>query len=384
MAKPKWEVILSPEIILSLAAETWKDTKDQTIQEVKALNTDLTTFKILPMGDKIVLKFFRATANTQERMTIETDPAGLSEGAGKTKPLAQEDLEAWLQLQDQAHIRKIASTFRQDKIFWTISAFPQTSTASSGTGTSGFEGSSAKGLVDAGGDGKKAGADEGWFSRVFTHSTLVSNVRKGGFVMYFILLCSLGGVYIIIERGYELRRKHLMPSEFLEEILTKLPDKTVSDKEHRKLLQQLINYCEEQDTAIARTLKAGLFVFNQGILGTKSAIMSANHHEGGVLAKGLGLLEVFANIAPLLGLLGTVLGMIKAFEMIAMAGTGRAEVVAAGISEALITTAGGLLVGIPLLVAFHFLEGKIEALLMDIEEFCMDVTERLIRIKEED
>jgi biopolymer transport protein ExbB len=101
------------------------------------------------------------------------------------------------------------------------------------------------------------------------------------------------------------------------------------------------------------------------------------------MERGIGLLGVFANISPLLGLLGTVTGMIKAFEMISIGGSGHAEVVASGISEALITTAGGLFVGIPLLLLFFFFQNKIDAILIDLEEFSLEIVEKLIARGEE-
>ncbi len=379
-AKPTWNIILSPQLIVRLAANDWRENKDQLITEVKELNPDLIKFKILPQGDKRSLLFIREVYTKQEKLTIETNPQVFaSREAGNTNPLDKFDVNSWLQTTSQANIRQVTTTSQQGQVIWKISAIPQTVTprgeAGAGTNKLNPEGSNAPGA---------SGKNDGWFNRVITHSTLVSNFRKGGFIMYFILLCSLGGTYIFIERSYELRRKNLMPPEFLEEVLKKLPEKSLSHEEHKKRVRGLISYCEEQDKPIASSLRAGLSVFHQGILGIKSAVMSSNHHEAAILGKGLGLLEVFANIAPLLGLLGTVLGMIKAFEMISLAGTGRAEVVAAGISEALITTAGGLLVGIPLLVCFHILEGKIEGVLIDVEEFCMDVIERLIRVQEEE
>lgn len=381
-----WDIILSSQIIADLADKNWRTKESQLVKDVLGLNPDLSKFRIIPQGKKRTLLFTREIGNKQEKLTVETDPEALSKGAGKTKPLNELEMNGWLQTDSQANIRKIANSFRQGQVFWTLSALAQSVTeAGPPKDTPGKDPTDkAKGTQPPASDSEQSKGKEGWFTRVITHSTLVSNFRKGGFIMYFILLCSLGGVYIGLERGYEVRRKRLMPAEFLEGILTKLPEKPLTDNDHKKLLQLLISYCEEHDTPISRVLKSGLFVFNQGVLGIKSAVVSANHHEAAILGRSLGLLEVLANISPLLGLLGTVLGMIKAFEMIAIAGgTGRAEVVAAGISEALITTAGGLLVGIPLLVTFHFLEGKIDVCLIEAEEFCMDVVERLIRTQEE-
>jgi hypothetical protein len=131
-------------------------------------------------------------------------------------------------------------------------------------------------------------------------------------------------------------------------------------QQEQDVVDQMLDYCEGKNIPLARVLKAGLLVYNEGILSIKSAITNANLHEGAIMEKGVGALGVLANVAPLLGLLGTVTGMIKAFEMISIGGTGRPEIVAMGIAEALTTTAGGLFVGIPLLLLFHWLQGKID------------------------
>ncbi|MFQ5646831.1 MAG: MotA/TolQ/ExbB proton channel family protein [bacterium] len=144
-------------------------------------------------------------------------------------------------------------------------------------------------------------------------------------------------------------------------------------------LNKIIDYCEGKDIPVAKVLKAGLLEFDEGIMGMKSAITSANMHESAVMEKGLSLLGMLGNIAPLLGLLGTVTGMISAFEMISIGGSGRPEIVASGISMALVTTAGGLFVGIPLVLAYHFIQNKIENLLVDLQEFSVDVSEKLFR-----
>ena len=149
----------------------------------------------------------------------------------------------------------------------------------------------------------------------------------------------------------------------------------------KDVVNQIIDYCEGKNVPLARVLKSGLLVYNEGILSMKSAITNANMHEGAIMEKGVGALGVLANVTPLLGLLGTVTGMIKAFEMISIGGTGRPEIVATGIAEALTTTAGGLFVGIPLLLLFHWLQGKIETMMIDLQEFSVDVVEKIIRVE---
>jgi biopolymer transport protein ExbB len=93
------------------------------------------------------------------------------------------------------------------------------------------------------------------------------------------------------------------------------------------------------------------------------------------------MLGVVANLAPMLGLLGTVLGMIKAFAVISKSGTGNPGLVASGISEALITTATGLAIGIPALALYHYFRGKIDRIIFEMEEVSLQLIEELVPLK---
>jgi biopolymer transport protein ExbB len=101
----------------------------------------------------------------------------------------------------------------------------------------------------------------------------------------------------------------------------------------------------------------------------KEIILDQGRQEVRVLERGLVMLETIAAAAPLLGLMGTVLGMIKVFNVISQKGIGQASVLSGGISEALITTVTGLAIGIPALVAFNYFTNKAESLVMDIEKY---------------
>lgn len=158
-----------------------------------------------------------------------------------------------------------------------------------------------------------------------------------------------------------------------------LPEQGGYGSSEKDVVEQIVDYCEGKNIPLARVIKAGLLVYDEGILSMKTAITNANIHEGAIMEKGVGILGVLANVAPLLGLLGTVTGMIKAFEMISVGGSGRPEIVASGIAEALTTTAAGLFVGIPLLLLFHWLQGKVETMVIDLQEFSVDVVEKLVR-----
>ena len=226
--------------------------------------------------------------------------------------------------------------------------------------------------------GEQKEIKEDWFQKHIIESSLVVQYKKGGFIMYFILACSIGGLYIYLERSYSVRSKRMLPPQLLEKVLGALPKGDIDIIQERKTINTLMKICLKEDIPLTRCLKAGLMVHTEGIAGAKVAITTANEREGALLSKGVPVLGMLSNIAPLLGLLGTVTGMIKAFDMLSAAGAGKPEVVASGISEALVTTAGGLFVGIPLLVLTNLVQGKIDNILLDMEEFALEVIERLV------
>ena len=106
-------------------------------------------------------------------------------------------------------------------------------------------------------------------------------------------------------------------------------------------------------------------------------MVGAGQHESTVLSRNLRGLGVIANLAPMLGLFGTVVGMIRAFDVISRAGTGNPNLVAEGISEALLTTAAGLLIGIPALAAYHFFRSRSGRLLFEMESISLALLQNL-------
>ncbi len=308
---------------------------------------DFEFVKSTPMGNK---KLNLSADSEMWRLTKKADP-----------PIStQERITGWLKMAQQPHLLKLERVEQNGATVWKVNA-QFTDIASMPKSINETEASQQP-------------KDEE-FSEKISSSSLISHFKKGGFIMYLILLCSVGGLYITLERAYILRRSRLIPDKFVQDVLQKV---SAEESEKYEIISGVIDMCEDKDLPAARTLKAGLMVYSEGILGVKTAISSANAHEGAIMERGVGLLGVFANIYPLLGLLGTVTGMIKAFEMISVGGTGRPEVVANGISEALITTAGGLFVGIPLLLLYFFFQGKIDDILIDLEEFSLEVVEKIL------
>jgi biopolymer transport protein ExbB len=188
---------------------------------------------------------------------------------------------------------------------------------------------------------------------------MTSAFRRGGPVMYGILACSLAGVAIIIMKLLELRVSRVVPSRVVKGVGLRWSSGDIAGA---TALTQV------QESSIGRVLRAGLAKHEWGRAEVLRAMESAGGREETALGRYLRVLGALAAISPLLGILGTVLGMIKAFNVIAASGSRRPDLIASGISEALITTAFGLLVAIPLYLFFHYLRGRVERLLTQMEE----------------
>lgn len=202
-----------------------------------------------------------------------------------------------------------------------------------------------------------------------TRDTLVSLYLKGGVVMHFITLCSILALGVFLERLANLRKGKIISAQFLEEIRRHW---------YRREVSEAIAVCKSHDIALARILRAGLLRFTQGPKEIERAIQDAGRREATLLRKNLGLLAFLANMAPMLGLFGTVLGMIKSFDAIAIYGQqGNVGFVASGIAEALITTAWGLMVGIPALGLYYYFRRKIELRVLEMEGVCVSFLEDL-------
>jgi len=197
---------------------------------------------------------------------------------------------------------------------------------------------------------------------------IVDTWRKGGPVMWGLLVVSLLGVSIIFERLVALRRSKVLPPAFLKSIRTRWLSGDI---------KTAFELCSESSLPVARILKAGLAKHTRGLPEIERAIESTGTHEVQSLSKYMRPLGALAALAPLLGFLGTVTGMIKSFNSIAMSGSRRPDLIASGISEALITTAAGLVIGIPLYAVYHYLLGVIEQRTWEMEEVTIDIVENL-------
>ena len=177
--------------------------------------------------------------------------------------------------------------------------------------------------------------------------------------MYPIIFCSIVALAIFLERLWVLRRKHIIPLDFINNVEALLKKQKLSDA---------VFLCQNDVSSIAKIFLAGLRSTQKGMWLVKEAIEERGSREATILEKNVDILSTIANLTPLLGLLGTVSGMIKTFNAISVQGIGNPAPLAGGIAEALITTATGLCIAIPTLVCYRFLKDKASALIFEMEE----------------
>lgn len=189
--------------------------------------------------------------------------------------------------------------------------------------------------------------------------TFVKLFRDGGPVMWPLLLFSILGLVFIIERFIALRKAKINVNEFLAKIRKALiVNRSIPDA---------IKVCEDYRGPVPSIMKAGLLKYGEPKEDVEKTIENAALFEMGRLERNLVWLATIANVSPLLGFFGTVAGMIKSFDALAEAGLSNPGLVAAGISEALITTAAGLFVAIPAQLAYNFFMSRINKFVRDIE-----------------
>lgn len=193
-------------------------------------------------------------------------------------------------------------------------------------------------------------------------------VKAGGWLMWPIILCSVVALAIIGERFWSLQKKYVAPATLVEQIRQWL---------ERKELDQARIQLLAETSPLGRILAAGLVNRHHDREIVKEAVEDAGRHVAPELDRYLNTLGTVAAISPFLGLLGTVLGMIEMFSGISSHGVGDPAVVAGGIAQALITTATGLGVAIPSVMFFRYFRGKVNALLVDMEQEAIKLIEIL-------
>lgn len=183
----------------------------------------------------------------------------------------------------------------------------------------------------------------------------------GGLLMVPIVVCSVVLMVFVLERTYTLRRRRVIPKPFVTRFLHQLHEDQLDAND-------ALTLCEEDGSVVAQVFAAAVKKWNRPSVEVEQAILDAGEREAYSLRKYLRLFNGIATITPLLGLLGTVVGMIQCFEAIsASQAMGRPELLAAGIGKALLTTAGGLFVAIPALMAYMYFTSRVDQLVVEID-----------------
>lgn len=190
--------------------------------------------------------------------------------------------------------------------------------------------------------------------------------------MWPILLCSVVAVAIFVERLWTLSPRRVNPAELTDKIWKLVQTRTLTDRHVEAL---------EQNSPLGRVLASGLANRDRGREIMKEVIEDTGRHVVHELERFLDALGTIAAITPLLGLLGTVTGMISAFEAITLQGVGDPQVLSGGIGEALITTATGLIVAIPALIAHRYLRSRVDRLVIDMEKEAMKLVQAYDRLQ---
>jgi biopolymer transport protein ExbB len=193
-------------------------------------------------------------------------------------------------------------------------------------------------------------------------------VTAGGWLMVPIIACSIIAFAIIAERLWTLRIKRVIPRQLVAQVWDQAKDRKLDVAR----LQEL-----RTGSPLGRILAAGLMNRNASREVMKEAIEDTGRHVVHELERYLNTLGTIAAVSPLLGLLGTVIGMIQVFSAITTQGVGNPSALAGGISQALITTAAGMSVAIPALMAYRYFRGKVNMLVIRMEQQALRMVEVL-------
>ncbi|MDY0108930.1 MAG: MotA/TolQ/ExbB proton channel family protein [Candidatus Krumholzibacteria bacterium] len=193
-------------------------------------------------------------------------------------------------------------------------------------------------------------------------------ILAGRYLMIPIALCSLVGLAVFFERLFVLRHGRIVVPELVSavETLPRASDFSVA-----------YAVCDRHPGPFANLVRAGLDNADNAWEITRDVLQEVGRQEGVRLLRNLRVLETIAAVAPLLGLLGTVVGMIRVFAVVSQAGLGNPEVLSSGISEAMVTTAAGLIVGIPALVGYNWLESRAQGIVFELEVYATRMLDTL-------
>jgi len=232
--------------------------------------------------------------------------------------------------------------------------------------------SDTTGLAMAYADFYSEGGFEAWFRKTrIGRSGAGELFIDGGVFMWPLLACIIVGLVFILERLWTLQRNRVNTRKLMFNIQKSLRSEGVD---------AAIRYCERTRGPIAAILHAGLLKTPRGPQAVEKAIDTAGAIEMAFLEKGLSAIAAVVSIAPMLGFLGTVSGMINAFEAIASADQVSAKLVASGISEALITTATGLVIAIPTSLFHAYFTSQVDKYVVEMEETSAELINELTEL----
>ena len=193
-------------------------------------------------------------------------------------------------------------------------------------------------------------------------------IEKSGPVFYALAFCSLLATVVIIERLISLRRSRVLPRQIVDVIEAIQPGRD---------LAMALDICRKNPGVLSDVMRAGLENANKPWEMMRDAVIDAGREETPKIERHLFWLQTVAQASPLLGLLGTVFGMIRMFGAVSLSGLGDPQILSRGISEAMLATAEGLCIGIPALVAFNYLTARAERLIAEIEALAGRMVSRL-------
>jgi len=197
---------------------------------------------------------------------------------------------------------------------------------------------------------------------------------QGGLIMYPLALCSVLALAVTLERGFCLRRRRVIRPEIVS---------VIENIQGAEDIGLALSVCRQYEGPFASVMRAGLDNRHLPQDEIRESILDQGRQEMGGLQKGLVVLETVASVSPLLGLLGTVLGMIKVFQEISEVGVGQGNLLAGGIAEAILTTAAGLFIAIPSLVFYNYFSSKGESLILEIEKYSNALLKKLRGFQED-
>lgn len=201
-----------------------------------------------------------------------------------------------------------------------------------------------------------------------TSTSIIDLIKQGGITMIPLFILSLIAVYIFIERFLAFKQASKAPENFME---------TVNDMVAKQDIDGALSHCQQENSALGRMMAKGLSRLGNPLKMIEESIENVGKVETDRLEKNMTTLATIAGAAPMLGFLGTVLGMIKTFQVISSEGNVGVSDMAGGISEAMVTTATGLIVGIMAYIAYNYLSAKLQTIIHRLEHSSIEFLDLL-------